>query len=40
VVPSVEDVASNLETIRDVTEYTIPENNNEEMAILFQAMQG
>jgi len=39
-VPSVEDVASNLETIRDVTEYTIPENNNEEMAILFQAMQG
>ena len=38
--PSVEDVAANLETIRDVSEYTIPGNNNEEMAMLFQALQG
>jgi len=39
-VPSVETIAENLDSIRDVTEYTIPGNNNEEMALLFQALQG
>lgn len=39
-VPSVEDVAANMDEIRDVSDYTIPANNNEEMALLFAAMQG
>lgn len=39
-VPSAEDVATNLDAIRDVSEYMIPGNNNEEMALLFQALQG
>jgi len=39
-VPSVEDLAANLDTIRDVSEYMIPNSNNEEMTLLFQALQG
>ncbi|MEA1903134.1 MAG: SDR family oxidoreductase [Actinomycetota bacterium] len=36
VVPSVEEVASNLDMIRDISEYTVPGNLNEEMMILGQ----
>ncbi len=39
-VPSVEDVAEHMDTIRDVSEYIVPMNNTEEMALLFGAMQG
>ncbi len=38
-VPSVEDVAENMDTIRDISEYIVPMNNTEEMALLFGAMQ-
>ena len=31
---------SNLDDIRDVTDYIIPGNNNDEMALLFKALQG
>lgn len=37
--PTAEDIAANLETIRDIAEYVIPGNNAEEMALLFDAMQ-
>lgn len=40
VVPAVEDIAAHLEEIRDISEYMIPHNNNEEMALLFKALQG
>ncbi|MDH3307501.1 MAG: SDR family oxidoreductase [Acidimicrobiia bacterium] len=40
VVPSVEDIATNLDTIQDVSDYAIPLNNTEEMALLYQALQG
>lgn len=40
VVPTVEDVAANLDTIRDISDYIVPANNTEEMALLFGAMQG
>lgn len=37
---SVEDVAENLETIRDVSEYVIPANNNDEIMLLATLLQG
>lgn len=40
ITPSVEDIASNLDDIRDVTDYIIPGNNNDEMALLFKSLQG
>ncbi len=39
VTPSVEDIHANLETIQDIENYVVPMNNNEEMALLFKAMQ-
>ncbi len=39
-VPSAEDIAEHLEEIRALEDYSIPMNNNEEMAILFNALQG
>jgi NAD(P)-dependent dehydrogenase (short-subunit alcohol dehydrogenase family) len=38
-VSSVEDISANLAGIRDISDYIVPGNNNEEMALLFQAMQ-
>ena len=40
VVPSVEDIATHLDEIRDISDYMIAQNNNEEMALLFKALQG
>lgn len=40
VVPSVEDIAAHLDEIRDISDYMIAQNNNEEMALLFKALQG
>lgn len=40
VVPSVEDIAANVGAIRDISEYSVPLNNGEEFALLYQAMQG
>jgi NAD(P)-dependent dehydrogenase (short-subunit alcohol dehydrogenase family) len=39
-VPSVEDLRDHLEEVRDISEYTIPLNNQEEMGYLAQAFQG
>jgi len=39
VIPSVEDIAANLEIIRDISEYTVPLNNGEEIALLHQVMK-
>ena len=33
-VPTVEEVAANLETIRDVREYVIPASSNDELMII------
>ncbi len=40
VVPSPEELAAHLDEIQDISEYMVPMNNNEEMAMLFQALQG
>ncbi|MBK5265906.1 MAG: SDR family oxidoreductase [Acidimicrobiia bacterium] len=40
VVPSVEDIHANLETIQNIDEFIVPMNNNEEMALLYKALQG
>ena len=40
IVPSVEDLASNMETVRDITEYEIPMNNNDELMMLAQILAG
>lgn len=40
VVPSVEDIQANLETIQDIDDYIVPLSNNEEMALLFKALKG
>lgn len=40
VVPSVEDIQANLETIQDLDDYIVPLSNNEEMALLFKALKG
>lgn len=40
VVPSVEEIHAELDTILNVSDYIIPMNNNEEMALLFNALQG
>ncbi len=40
VTPSVEDIHANLDIIQDIEKYIVPMNNNEEMALLFKALQG
>ena len=40
VVPSVEDIHANLDTIQNIDDYIVPLSNNEEMALLFKALQG
>jgi NAD(P)-dependent dehydrogenase (short-subunit alcohol dehydrogenase family) len=40
VVPSVEDIHANLDTIQNIDEFIVPMTNNEEMALLFKALQG
>ncbi len=40
VVPSVEDIHANLDTIQDIDSYIVPLSNNEEMALLFKALKG
>ena len=40
VTPSVEDIHANLGIIQDIENYIVPMNNNEEMALLFKALQG
>jgi NAD(P)-dependent dehydrogenase (short-subunit alcohol dehydrogenase family) len=39
VVPSIEDIRDHLDEIRDISEYTVPLNNQEEMGYLAQAFQ-
>ncbi|CAN5812822.1 SDR family oxidoreductase [soil metagenome] len=39
-VPSVEELADNMETVRDITEYEIPMNNNDELMMLAQLAGG
>jgi NAD(P)-dependent dehydrogenase (short-subunit alcohol dehydrogenase family) len=39
-VPSVEDLAENLETVQDISEYEIPMNNNDELMMLAQILAG
>ncbi len=39
-VPSVEDIHANLDTIENIDEFIVPMNNNEEMALLYKALQG
>jgi NAD(P)-dependent dehydrogenase (short-subunit alcohol dehydrogenase family) len=40
VVPSVEELADQIDTVRDVSEYVIPGNNNDELMILAKLAQG
>ncbi len=40
VVPSVEEIQENLDTIQDISEYVVPMNNADEMALLFKALKG
>ncbi len=40
VVPSVEDIHENLDTIQDISEFVVPMNNADEMALLFKALKG
>jgi NAD(P)-dependent dehydrogenase (short-subunit alcohol dehydrogenase family) len=40
IVPSVEDLAANMVTVRDITEYEIPMNNNDELMMLAQILAG
>ncbi len=39
-VPSVEELADNMETVRDITEFEIPMNNNDELMMLAQLAGG
>ncbi len=39
-VPSVEELADNMESVRDITEYEIPMNNNDELMMLAQLAGG
>lgn len=39
-VPSAEDLAANMETVRDISEYEIPMNNNDELMMLAQIVAG
>ena len=39
-VPSVEELADNMETVRDITDYEIPMNNNDELMMLAQIAGG
>ena len=39
-VPSAEDLAANMETVRDISEYEIPMNNNDELMMLAQILAG
>lgn len=39
-VPSVEELADNMETVRDISEYEIPMNNNDELMMLAQIAGG
>lgn len=39
-VPSVEDVADNLEAVRDISDYIIPDSNNDEIMLLARLVQG
>ena len=40
VVPSVEEMADHLDEVRDISEYIVPENNNDELMILAQLAAG
>lgn len=40
VVPRIEDIHANLDAIQNIDEFIVPMNNNEEMALLFKALQG
>lgn len=40
VVPEVEAVADNLEQVRDITDYIVPMNNNDELMLIAQMMGG
>ncbi|MDH3192975.1 MAG: SDR family oxidoreductase [Acidimicrobiia bacterium] len=40
VVPTVEDIHANLDTIQNIDDYSVPLSNNEEMALLFKALEG
>ncbi|MDH5372456.1 MAG: SDR family NAD(P)-dependent oxidoreductase [Acidimicrobiia bacterium] len=40
IVPTIEQIHENLSEIRDISEYTVPLNNQEEMGYLAQAFQG
>lgn len=39
-VPSVEELADNMDTVRDISEYEIPMNNNDELMMLAQIASG
>jgi hypothetical protein len=39
-VPSVEELSEHLDQVRDVTEYVVPGNNNDELMILAQLAGG
>ena len=38
VVPSVEDIAANMDAIRDISDYIIPESNTDEIILLGQKL--
>jgi hypothetical protein len=40
VVPSVEELSEHLEEVRDVSDYVVPGNNNDELMILAQLASG
>jgi hypothetical protein len=40
VVPTVETLAEHLDEVRDISEYTVPLNNNDELMILAQLAAG
>jgi hypothetical protein len=39
-IPSVEELADNMDTVRDISEYEIPMNNNDELMMLAQIAGG
>jgi hypothetical protein len=39
-VPTVEQLAEHLDEVRDISEYTVPLNNNDELMILAQLAAG
>jgi hypothetical protein len=39
-VPSVEELSEHLDEVRDISEYTVPLNNNDELMILAQLAAG